>query len=227
MPISLQIPEDHYTLWKRVIHLSSDEYRDLITAITTTPVVGSFDVFAESVASKVDPADSELIEDFVGLLAVFYGHAREADVSIFTYAAALVEALKETGQQELDPAGGTWSSVQERLTELLSIDSLQLEVKALDLWVENGRTYHDVSIITDIRPIFRDNPDEPPGGALILNTLVLKFHHLGEVESVRVLLDSGGINDLRQALNRAESKTRNLQRLLASANIPVIREESL
>jgi hypothetical protein len=50
---------------------------------------------------------------------------------------------------------------KERLINLLSFETLTVTTTAVDILTEHEHTLCRARILTDVRPIFRDNPEEP------------------------------------------------------------------
>ncbi len=105
-----------------------------------------------------------------------------------------------------------------RLAELLVLESLNTTAfKAKELQSESERTFCEARIITDIRPVFGENLDDPPT-MMIVQTLKVGFHE-PEHKDVFIALDSDDILSLKKTLDRAELKAKKLKSLLDSSGM--------
>ena len=66
------------------------------------------------------------------------------------------------------------SKLAHRLQTLLDLESVVTTGRALDLLTEHEHLIHSHAL-TDIRPVFGDDPKEPPSGALIIEALKVEY----------------------------------------------------
>lgn len=80
-------------------------------------------------------------------------------------------------------------------------------------------------ILTDIRPIFGNNVEEPPEAVVIMHTLKMAYHRGGRVDEVFFAMDETDLGDLKAAVARAELKAKSILATLAKTQLKVITEE--
>jgi hypothetical protein len=137
----------------------------------------------------------------------------------------LADIVREAaeGDEELGLSGEEREVFEKRLSLLLEIDSLHATSKALDVLLEYEHTLHDVRIMTDVRPVFGQNVEKPPTGAMIVHTLKISYHDESEeVKEFYVTLNTGDTGALSAELERANQKAESLRRMLEPTRVPYI-----
>lgn len=111
--------------------------------------------------------------------------------------------------------------LESRLNRLLSVRYLRILAKALELGTVAANATGEVRIVTDIRPIFLDEPDAPDAIAqsVLLHTLRLESAHDEAV--VYATMDTQTLRELKQAIERALRKEDAIRRVLPDAVSPV------
>lgn len=105
-------------------------------------------------------------------------------------------------------------ALQTRLARLLGIEAVARSAKVVDLADEHERIFHSARVMTDIRPVFGEDPTQLPEGAITFHVLKLEFFVAGRVEDVFISLDDGDLSDLKFAVDRAIDKASTLARYL-------------
>ncbi|MGD1085171.1 MAG: hypothetical protein ABSA47_10540 [Verrucomicrobiota bacterium] len=112
--------------------------------------------------------------------------------------------------------------LSERLTKLLGLDTtIGVTAKALDVMTEHQRLFCHARILSDIRPVFAKTP-ETAEAALIIHTLQIGFHELGQHREMYFALDVSDLKKLKQVIERAEKKTAALEAILKQSHVPYI-----
>ena len=134
-----------------------------------------------------------------------------------------MEALVAKNFDEKDPQADL---IRRYLGKFLSTESLIVTSKAFDVLTEHEHTVHDLRIITDLRPIFKESSLEEPVGApvaaVITHTLKISYHRGREVAEFFLALDDQDIDLLKQLFARAEAKESSLKQILKKSGIPCI-----
>ena len=77
-------------------------------------------------------------------------------------------------------------------------------------------------MLTDIRPIFPQRVEDAPEGAVIVQTLHLDtWDRDGATETYHVAMDEADLRELRDAIERAITKTATLRELLSRTGLKV------
>jgi hypothetical protein len=105
-------------------------------------------------------------------------------------------------------------ALHERLTRLLSLENVVTTSKVVDLADEHERIFHSARIVTDIRPVFADDPKQPPDGVITFHLLKLQSFASGRVEDVSIAMDDNDLAELRFAVERASDKAITLGKYL-------------
>lgn len=131
----------------------------------------------------------------------------------------ITNAMRSSGRAELKLSDEAEISFSSHIKTLLSIDSLTLAAKTLGLRTEYQKSFCDVRILTDIRPIFGTQINNPVG-AFVGHTLKIEYHEGGEHKDFYVALDHEELGKVRRALDRAESKAAVLKSIIGQSGIP-------
>jgi hypothetical protein len=107
----------------------------------------------------------------------------------------------------------------QRIISLISLDSLTEVAKAVDLVADNDKVFGAARVITDIRPVFVDDPTAPPTGAVVIHTLKIEFMTDVGPNAAYYVLDDADLRELRNALDRAIDKSTTIQTLLTNAGL--------
>ncbi len=108
----------------------------------------------------------------------------------------------------------------EALADLLCTDALTLVARAGQLLVDHEHIFQAARVLTDVRPVFRDDVTDPPAGAVIVETL--KIDYVGAdrtATSFFVALDQRDLVHLKKVIDRALSKTETLRRFLGESGL--------
>jgi hypothetical protein len=89
-----------------------------------------------------------------------------------------------------------------------------LRSKALTIFTDYQRTLHGANILTDMRYVFRSEPEQEPYGAVIAHLLKLSYHEDGGHKEFFVTMDDRDITRLKAVLERAKAKAATLRRKL-------------
>lgn len=139
------------------------------------------------------------------------------DVPLEQFVDDVTESLRE--HKELEPRDEP--HFRERLTRLLGINALIVAAKATVLRQENERNFCSIRIITDARPVYVNGPGDPPSAMVITHTMKLSYHEGagGHISDIYLSFASEEIDEIRDALTRAEAKAKSLRDAFAVAKI--------
>lgn len=116
----------------------------------------------------------------------------------------------------------------ERLAHLLRSDSISISAKAIDLIGESSHVFLGVRIVTDIRPVFREDQEATPVAVFKLHTLKLSHLQGGRFADFFVTLDPTDLDVLSEAIDRARRKANSVDALVgntAMINLDLTRRE--
>jgi hypothetical protein len=173
-------------------------------------------VAASSSVQNLSPTDAkQLIDAITSMSAV----RASAGVSLDQFIADVCESLRE--EEELtstqEPA------FRERLAKALSIEILNVKAKALALSNEHEHLFCSARIFTDMRPIYGEDPSQPPEAMTITHILKIHYHAAGNrIHEIYLGIGSSDIEEFREVLDRAEKKAESIRALLESSKIRFI-----
>lgn len=142
-------------------------------------------------------------------------------------AAALEPFVKDISEAitTYNSIGSSDESVR-RLKRILSIESLAIGAKALVIFTDYPHTlYPGSKILTDVRYVFRENPNDEPYGAVIAHLLKLTYHEGSEHKEFFVAMDDSDLAGLEKLIERAKAKASMLRSKLKQAETVYLGED--
>ncbi len=219
----LRIPEEYRRGFAKLIVLEDDPLGELLAAFEEENPTLYYSEFSERVASRVSTVPAEDIDAIVETLVSLYEIRPNVGTQIPEFAELLVEAVERSEDGELQLTNENRDRFKDRLVRLLDVAALDATSKALDVLLEHEHTLHSARIMTDIRPIFGSNTEDPPEAMLINHMLKLSYHDESEeVKEFYVALDTEAVSLLIKTLERANSKAESLKRMLERTRVPYI-----
>lgn len=112
------------------------------------------------------------------------------------------------------------SRVVDVIARLTSSRALRTSANAHEVLAQHDRNFQSARIFTDLRPLFGEDPERPPSGAVIVEMLQLKtWSGDGRTETLRVAMDRTDLLELRAVIDRAIKKTDSLRRLMEDSGV--------
>jgi hypothetical protein len=221
----LRLPRQIIDGLAKIPNLSEEQIREIISVLESTPQqIIQRRVFDEDTASRIQSTpsgDAKLITD--ALFGLYMGRAI-ARVSIPAYVEDIVQTLREDKNEAT-----SWTQSEEivnqfrqRLTDLLSVDALNIITKSYDVLVQHEHIFSEARVLTDVRPIFSESVEEPPLAAVIVHMLKIEYSQDDDHKQFFVALDTKDIQILIDALNRAQSKAESLKSILSSTSVSYV-----
>jgi len=125
---------------------------------------------------------------------------------------------KAPSQEGSEPAAQRTERLRSRLFALLEAPPLILAAKASTLQREHTNILMSTRVITDIRPVFLDEPDSAQG-AMIVHVLKLSYFHDSEPMEMFIALDYDDLNELERTITRAKAKSKTIRDIIAKADL--------
>jgi hypothetical protein len=216
LPI-LKIPADDRKVLLRIAALSESDFQQLLAAVNTVPV--RFDPV--EVAATLSPllgfwnrTDLQLA---LMMLMTLYSARDSRAVPIEQFISDVSTSVEQ--QEKVDPSRA--ETLKNYLRSLLSVGSLELASKVAELSHEHANLFESSRILTDVRPVFgADSSDLQIQGAVIINTLKIRFWNAGGSQEVYVSLDEEDLEQLRDTVARALNKNQAVRALMTNRSIP-------
>lgn len=201
--LRFQIPDSAIPTFTELSKLSKEDTNKIVSLLQQVEIGDTLDdfleIFKNTKLSKDIIGMEETIYSFGGLLA----NEKESDLQ--SIAAALTKAYEEKREGKIE------ENEVKRLNENLliifeSADNLKKTFKAFHLFTENDKLYNNSRIITDMRLLFNDEIESPPGCGVILHQLKIEYVENGKRKSVFVSLNRDDVRELSENLQRALKK---------------------
>lgn len=116
--------------------------------------------------------------------------------------------------RDLDLPPDTAGLLTERLEVLARLPVIAITAKTKDIASEHDRIFHSARVLTDIRPVFGDDPHQPPLGAVVSHLLRIDVFRHGKLEDYFVALDNSDLVALKAVVDRAIEKNQSLGKIL-------------
>lgn len=207
----LHIPPRHRKPLARLYRLVAEDAAPLVALLSDLPAF----LPTPELALKLAELWPELSEDECRRLAL-------ALLSISTqslhWAADDVGAMISESENLDIPDEGR-DSFGRALSQMIATPVLQTSAKAVSVLNRQERLFHDARIMSDIRPVFGDEPAERPAGAVLVHTLSIEHYINGEVETFNVAMDRKDLAELKETVDRAITKAGTLADVVETAGL--------
>jgi hypothetical protein len=214
----LRVPERHREAIKLLGDLDDESFSELYRILKEAPQNSQSEDDLTSRIGIVPKLDAAQISKVVRALVSLYRVRTKQEISAEQLTSELYDVIREEGRNVVTPQKAP--VFKSRLSQLLSLTALDVIFsKASELQLESERLLCESRILTDLRPVFGSSPSAQPKAMVIVHTLKLVYHELGEHKEIYISLDSEDIAKLKQCLERAEVKARTLEEMLKAAGI--------
>lgn len=168
--------------------------------------------------------EDELGSILNGISGIYHARA-DAEVPLDQFVKDVIETMRSASPAGFQSSENAIRQFEERLTQFLGIPALARTSKGDILMFEHERTVYGFRILTDARPIFGENVEEPPEAFEITHTLKVAFHRGSGHEEEYFGLDEADLAELSRVVERAEQKAKSLRAVLNKSGMKVLREE--
>jgi hypothetical protein len=209
--MSLTIPEGQEQALKEVVTLPPEKWESLIATLRAAEPSLDLDTLVRGLDPSI-PAASVL-----GVLAGLYLTRDRDGASLDDFVAEIREVI-QSNERLGQPAVG-WDRFLENMKTVLSLTTLGVAAKALDVLTEHPNTYWSARVLTDVRAIFTSTVDSPPETALIVHTLKIRYFQAPSPREFFVAMDTDDVTKLIKVLQRALEKEKGLKAMMERAGI--------
>ena len=217
--MALSIPKRDSAGIARILQLPEESVELLVKALINAPSLASVDAMAKHIFSDVPFIPMEQLTDIIGVIYNIYRVREFAGVSSDRFLDDLIEGIASSKHKELSFNDINFDEARKRFENLLAIDSIRITAKGARLQADGERLYCSSKILSDIRPVFDEDPSIRPFGAVITHTLKIA-HHVGKnLEEFHVILDSHELELLKKVIIRASIKDETLRALMKDAKL--------
>jgi hypothetical protein len=218
--IAINIPSEALPDLQTIAELDDQTFNSLVSAIGETQPTLTHGQFIKRLASKSAGFQTKDIAVVLKTAFVLYSLKGKRKISASDMAGGIVNSSL-VSQSPTFPQSEK-EKLRNRLAQLLTLDkSLGVTAKAFDVMTEHERIFCGARILSDIRPVFADNP-ESASAAMIIHNLQIGFHQDGKHQEFYVALDTDDIQKLKEVVERAEKKTIALKSLINKSEVPYL-----
>lgn len=220
MPIVTFIPERYKQGFENITNLKPKEFTALKEGLSLMALVSNKDTLAAKLSDSKNLEYNVLSEifDSVGSLI---GVAEDDDKTN-----EIIEDLAEIAIDEklIKPTDG--NRFKERVLFLIQNQHLYYAAKTENLNSEFANLYLSAKIVSDIRPVFGINIDEPPKGAIVIHNLHIHYraHREDAHKDIYLALDSTDIESMITNLKRAQQKEASLKHIFKKSDMTDLNE---
>ena len=163
----LEIPPEDRNAIATVKTLTPTVLDSLIAALKAAPPISNPHHMAEFIAGGVSSFPKDRLVPVVEMLYTLYYIRDLSGVRPATF----LNDLMESATSGLRLAQNDAPKLRSMIEKLLNIETLNTVSKASRLQRDGERLFCAAKVLSDIRPIFKNNPSLPPAGAVITHTL--------------------------------------------------------
>ena len=213
---AITVPEKDQKALGELASLSGRQIVALIDALKVAQPTLLMRELAAKVAPKAGMDVSETLR-FIRLLATMYAVRVREGLTVDQFAEEILRATDKAGVLQSEQGQESFKGY---LRDLLSIESLFVTAKALEISREHEHRLCEPRILTDMRPIF--GLDDEPVAVVPVHMLRIAYHEGYESTDAReffVALTSDNIRELKRLLNRAEAKETKLRNVAEKSGL--------
>jgi len=214
-PAGLRVPSRHVGPLTEFAALDDDAAQRVLSVLQEDPPIVDADIVERRLAEDA-PALSRP-DEFLGAL-ISIDLLRSSHEWSSEQVAAGVSA-----SNDLDLDSEARERLRERLIAALGLPSLSATAKALDLASAHERLLHISRVVTDLRPVFAQEVESRPVGAVLTHSLELTFFgNRGQLETLFMGMDDAALARLANAVKRAEAKSLGLRKFATETGLEIV-----
>lgn len=191
---------------EKVRALSDESVRELVSALEDAPLTVSVEALVTELVSQVDTISRGDIEEILRTLLSLCVLRDQFGLSTLEAAEAIARTTEKSNEDR--------NHLRDRFVVLLGLDSLNLVAKSGALMFNQQRVFREAQILTDVRPVFGPDPEDPPTAAAIVHALKISYFENNELREFFVALDTNDVHEFSKVLDRANSKAKSLKSVL-------------
>lgn len=222
---ALTIPKEHERGITVIKSLSDSDVSQISDVLKkSSPARDPTDIVSalRSVLQRYPEDDIKKLADAIYSLYFFRSHS---DVSVERFVSDLSEAIKESQNKEVQTTNPDELAIlKSKLKSLLTIRPLSVVAKAHILQRDSANIFSDAKIISDIRPVWDGNVNDPPDGIVITQTLKLEYADAKGPEELYLYMDKDDVELLISVLTRAREKMVTLESLATQSWMKILGE---
>ena len=218
--MAMTIPPSEIGNMAKMVGYDSGGFDSLIKALQETRPSLSRRKYAADLLARLPGITEKQISPILNTLFTLYTIKRQTGLSGSDLAKQIKESALASKEHSANFSGKKAEVLESRLKALLSCDnSLAVVVKALTVMREHQRVLCHARILTDIRPIFDDDPQQLSATMIVHNLQIGYKNSAGENhEEFYVAMDDDDLEMLGEYIERARQKSKTLKTALEKAH---------
>lgn len=220
----MNIPKEQLSVLGKIIQFDQKNLDLLLEVFRESKPALFIDGLAEAASEKLKIGENEA-QEIVRVLGSIYAARISLShrVNFESFLKNICDALKA---EKNVPPDADWQKFIKFVTDLLNQKgAIEYSSKALDVLLQNERNFITARIVTDFRPVFKENPADEPAGAVVVHQLKITYREDGEQKNIFFALDSSDIQTLKRVAERAVNKEASTLALASKLNLAVVRPE--
>lgn len=218
----VRIPETYVGSLGKIIVLPDNSRKELLSALSELPPTLDARGITSRVTASVKSLSEDAVRAIVRLLISLYSVRVYSESPVDEFVEDLCTGMEQSRHKELRLSKEQRDPFKAFMTKLLSAEGFNIASKAVYLQHEHEHILCNARILTDVRPVYGPNPEDPPLATVISHTLKVSYHEAGDLKEFYVAINASDINDLRGLLDRAEKKANSLRAVLKKADLPLV-----
>lgn len=215
---SIPVPESYQAGVDALVRINDGQYLQLLSALKSAEPAMFSAGLTSQVAPALDGVKTSAVQQIVEALVVMYGVRARAGMAASEFANGIRNGVDDFEGVEFSEDDK--NRLEERLTDLLEIEkSIGITAKASGVISEHEHTFCSVRVITDVRPIYKDDLSLSPSEAVVIHTLKIGYHKDRDHKDFFVAMDDEDIQKLKVAIERAELKSKSAKSMLKKADV--------
>lgn len=207
---AVKIPQEQVLALKFVLAQSEEEFGALTSKLREIPARYTPPHLAAAIARKLgNTVESRALA--TTLLTILTA-ADEEEMQLETLLSRLIDSISSSPEFS-DLTASHKELLRDRLIGLgQSSDAFAVALKSGGVIYDQERAYLESRILTDMRPIFSETPDETPNMVAITHELKFVFREDFQNREFFIVLDDSDLNQLSKVIERAIKKANTLRK---------------
>ena len=168
--------------------------------------------------NNILPDRSNEVDSVMRQLMFLYNIRRVRTLSVKDLLEGLLYDITTADQRWTNEEITRWKALEPQLSNLFSLQNVSTIVKALNLAYDYADILQNVKILTDIRPVFKEDASDILG-AIVSFTLRLYLDGREGSKSLSIALDKEDVEKLKQICERALEKAKTAKSFMHKNNI--------
>ncbi len=229
--MSLRVPEAHHNHFRKFLSLPSKTRQALLSALRQAQPALSIGKLADHIFTKIKRTGITRDDTFnlISMLTGMYSAQTSLGMSPKPFVDEVFEFFEGKFKEKFQAGKGKGlkqkdvQGLKQTLIGLLSSKkALGISAKANEILQEHEHVFRSARILTDIRPVFGEDPKKDPNEAVLVHMLKIMYTHGDFHKEFFVALDSNDVDVLSHITTRAREKDQSIRSLLRKKQIHLI-----